>query len=245
MNESLAMVENMPASFAPKVASAFAALMFIGPKSKRWRIIKAALTQFPHAENDGDFLVLFDKTKADLTVLTQTLLDVSGWKTAYLLINGKRVDKGDAFSWLSCFADSLEAGTPESYCPDDVRCWHYRHSLTKTCDQNHYASFIVPCKLTGAYVHFSDSIPASFNEQFEQEAIERGDNNCPNFGLLPFKGPFIHKDEVTSSSVTLEIDVEKLRQRRQAAAAPKRKMKTWVKVLIGIFALLILAALFG
>lgn len=245
MSESLAMIENMPASFASKVDSAFAALVFIGPKSKRWRIIKSALAQFPHVDSEGDFLVLFDKTKADLAVLTQTLLDVSSWKTAYLLINGKRVNKGDAFQWLSCFSDSLEAGTPETYCPDDVRCWHYRHALTKTCDPNHYVSFIVPCKLTGTYVHFSDSVPASFNEQFEHEAIERGDTNCPNFGLLPFKGPFIHKDEQTVTSVTLELDAEKLKQRRQASIAPKQKMKTWVKVLIAFFAFSILAALFG
>lgn len=126
-------VENMPNEFSSALNSAFAALVFIAPRSKRWRVVKSALNRLPHKDNDKDFLVLFKQTQDDLELLMETLYDVSGWKTAYLFINGKRRNASDAHQWLSCFLSSLKSGGPETYCPGDMRCHHYRHGLSRTC----------------------------------------------------------------------------------------------------------------
>lgn len=92
-----------------------------------------------------------------------------------------------------------------------------------------------------SYAILSDAFPISFEEQFNNAAIKRAVADCPNFGIFPFEGPYIHKDTPLGMDFTIRVKVEEASS-PAPQSKPRSKMKIWVKIVLALFVLAVLGA---
>lgn len=259
---------NFPAVFLPKISEdAFAAVIFIAPRSQKWKMVWSLCQKTQHLEENKNYLALFDSSSESITILAQILHEAYAWKSAYLFIRSRLVDKSDASQWLRCFLLSEEHDDPiKTFCLRENDYYHFKNQLTNTARSDQTASFITPCICAAAFARFSDQVEASFKEQFDYYARKRFAHLCPNYRLDNFSGPFVREGaglpELTIK-VRLEYEesqdgeyreeksetrVERSRQdTRQLALekGKKKKMSLWKKIAIAVLVLAVLGALAG
>ena len=207
----------LPQTFKQEIETThpFAALVFIKPRSAKWEGIKALCKMELFHEEDEKFLALFDDSLNSMRILEQIVGKISSWKSAYFFVEGKPANLKMAEYWVSCYAKALETGDRERHCFLHREFSHFNNDLDHTCKPDECASFILPCKCTGWFVRFADSIPASFYEQFEENAATREAILCPMFSMDGFKGPKCKKDPMIAGiGISIHFD-----------ASPKEKAR--------------------
>lgn len=199
----------LPQTFKQKMETThpFAALVFIKPRSAKWEGIKALCKTGLFQEEDEKSLALFDDSLKSMQALEQIVGKISSWKSAYFFVEGKPASLKMAEHWIPCYAKALETGDRERHCFLHREFSHFNNDLDHTCKPDECASFILPCKCTGWFVRFADSIPASFYEQFEENAATREAILCPMFSMDGFKGPKCKKDPMIAGiGISIHFD---------------------------------------
>ncbi len=199
----------LPQTFKQKMETThpFAALVFIKPRSAKWEGIKALCKTGLFQEEDEKSLALFDDSLKSMQALEQIVGKISSWKSAYFFVEGKPASLKMAEHWIPCYAKALETGNRERHCFLHREFSHFNNDLDHTCKPDECASFILPCKCTGWFVRFADSIPASFYEQFEENAATREAILCPMFSMDGFKGPKCKKDPMIAGiGISIHFD---------------------------------------
>ena len=169
--------------------TAFVALVFVDPRSKKWPLVWELCKKTQHMEKDKNFLALFEADSRSIQLLGQIIPEIFDWKSANLFIKGKQVRKSDMSQIIDCYSKSFEHQEPmRAYCLQEDECYSFAHQLSNTARENQRVTFVTPCRRV--YAKYSDNLPSSFQEQFHSAAVSRLANLCPNYYLDNFQGPF-------------------------------------------------------
>lgn len=181
-------------------------LIFTAPRSKKWKAVRIICERFFFVEKDDMFYAGFPLETRAMQGLYDVLLMTSGWKSQTCFVDGQATDSKRLFMIISCLKDALELEEPHKFCP-----WVY--DMYSDFSNNEYKEkqkkeFVIPCRMLNGWLHFSDSSPLTFKEQFLNEAAKRGALLCPLFRRDAFSGPKISEKEGHSMVHTITVRVQ-------------------------------------
>lgn len=181
-------------------------LIFTAPRSKKWKAVRIICERFFFVEKDDMFCAGFPLETRAMQGLYDVLLMTSGWKSQTCFVNGQGTDSKRLFMIISCLKDALELEEPHKFCP-----WVY--DMYSDFSNNEYKEkqkkeFVIPCRMLNGWLHFSDSSPLTFKDQFLNEAAKRGALLCPLFQRDAFSGPKISEKEGYSMVHTITVRVQ-------------------------------------
>ena len=167
------------------------AVLFMAPKSVKWKELKALLeTRVETREAGENFVALFKPNLADFEVLATVLRVAGQWGGTTFFHAGRPIPATRIWKPADCINELKElAGTPAACLRKDIDYWGNdgpRH-------------FVVPCK--ELHVNWREIVGDDYKAHFLISAREKGIDTCPFFRPESFSGP--HAEERKERRATI------------------------------------------